>query len=63
LNLIAIATSLGGVETVAELPYDLDSDPDTTDVAEANLRRGFVRMSVGLEDLDDLLGDIYRALA
>jgi cystathionine beta-lyase/cystathionine gamma-synthase len=62
LQLVAIATSLGGVESVAELPYDLDFDSDAPE-AEADLRRGFVRLSVGLEDLDDLLGDIDRALA
>ncbi len=63
LRLIAIATSLGGVESVAELPYDLDFEPDTSSNEEAERQRGYVRLSVGLEELDDLLGDISRALA
>jgi cystathionine beta-lyase/cystathionine gamma-synthase len=63
LRLIAIATSLGGVESVAELPYDLDFEPDASSTEEADRQRGFVRLSVGLEELDDLLGDLSQALA
>lgn len=63
LQLVAIATSLGGVETTAELPYDLDFDSDEGDSVGAGEHRGFIRLSVGLEDVEDLLGDIDRALA
>jgi len=61
LKLIPIATSLGGVETIVELPYDLDfgeanGDGGTSEVA------GAIRMSVGLEDFADLWADIDQAL-
>jgi cystathionine beta-lyase/cystathionine gamma-synthase len=62
LRLVAIATSLGGVETVAELPYDLDFEPDSWGSDDAELYRGFVRLSVGIEDLADILGDLGQAL-
>ncbi len=62
LRLVAIATSLGGVETVAELPYDLDFEPDSWTPDEAERHRGFVRLSVGIEDREDLLRDLGQAL-
>jgi len=62
LRLIPIATSLGGVETIVELPYDLDfGEGDQGDSAGAALG-GTIRMSVGLEDLADLWADLDQAL-
>jgi cystathionine beta-lyase/cystathionine gamma-synthase len=64
LELIPIATSLGGVETIVELPYDLDfgaEDPGDGHDAASPLG-ATVRMSVGLEDVDDLWADLDRAL-
>jgi methionine-gamma-lyase len=59
LEMIEIATSLGGVETTVELPYDLDwidkppSDPELA---------GLIRLSVGLESIEDITGDLKHAL-
>jgi len=63
LRLIPIATSLGGVETIVELPYDLDFEADDagTGVAGSPLG-GTIRMSVGLEDVSDLWADLDQAL-
>ena len=64
LTLIPIATSLGGVETIVELPYDLDfgeANGATQDAPESSLA-GTIRMSVGLEDVADLWADLDRAL-
>ena len=64
LELIPIATSLGGVETIVELPYDLDFGEEhgaNSHAAESPLG-GTVRMSVGLEDASDLWADLDRAL-
>jgi methionine-gamma-lyase len=62
LNLIQIASSLGGVETVIEMPYDLD----WVDVADSSAgvadRGGLIRLSVGLEDLDEIRADLTEAL-
>ena len=53
LKVFTNATSLGGVESLAE--HRLKSDP-TTDP-------GLVRLSIGVEDAEDLLADLNRALA
>ena len=62
LKLIPIATSLGGVETIVELPYDLDFGEGMEQETEAPFA-GAIRMSVGLEHYADLWADIDQALA
>ena len=62
LRLIPIATSLGGVETIVELPYDLDFGEAIDGAAESPFA-GAIRMSVGLEDYADLWADLDQALA
>ena len=58
------ATSLGGVESLASLPV-LTSQYGWTDeqLALAGVTRGMVRLSVGIEALDDLIADVDQALA
>ena len=58
------ATSLGGVESLASLPV-LTSQYGWTDeqLARAGVTRGMVRLSVGIEALDDLIADVDQALA
>jgi methionine-gamma-lyase len=56
LRLIPTATSLGGVETVVELPFELDFD----EAAAAGM--ALVRLSVGLEPEEELIPDLRRAL-
>jgi methionine-gamma-lyase len=60
LERIPIATSLGGVETMVEIPADLDFDVPRDAFAVAP---GLIRLSVGIEDVNDLLGDLDRGLA
>jgi cystathionine beta-lyase/cystathionine gamma-synthase len=64
LRLIKRAASLGGVESVCSLPV-LTSQHGYSDeqLARAGVTRGMVRLSIGLEDPDDLLADIDQALA
>ncbi len=64
LELISIATSLGGVESVIEIPSDLDfSHEELGDAAdETGIPVGLIRLSVGIEDIGDLIGDVERAL-
>jgi cystathionine beta-lyase/cystathionine gamma-synthase len=58
------ATSLGGVESLCGLPV-LTSQYGWSDeqLARADVTRGMVRLSVGLEALDDLIADVDHALA
>jgi cystathionine beta-lyase/cystathionine gamma-synthase len=61
LRLIQIGSSLGGVETVIELPNDLDwHGKDDRPAETADM--GLVRLSVGLEDLGELAADLSQAL-
>ncbi|MGH8276804.1 MAG: PLP-dependent transferase, partial [Steroidobacteraceae bacterium] len=64
LEMIPIASSLGGVETIVEMPGDLDWSEDELggELTEAEIPPGLVRLSVGVEDLSDILRDLQRGL-
>ena len=64
LELIFEATSLGGVESLVECPFNSSHMfiPEDVRIA-AGLGRGFVRMSIGIEDVEDLWEDISNALS
>jgi cystathionine gamma-synthase len=64
LQIATIAPSLGGVETLVEQPalmsyYDFTSE----ERAQIGISDSLVRLAVGIEDVDDLLGDLAQALA
>ena len=63
LNIIFEATSLGGVESLVECPFNSSHMfvPEEVRMA-AGLGAGFVRMSLGIEDVEDLWDDISQAL-
>jgi cystathionine beta-lyase/cystathionine gamma-synthase len=64
LTLFQEAASLGGVESLATRPRDLSQAAlDPAERARAGLGEGLVRLAVGIEDVDDLRGDLERALA
>lgn len=59
LKLVSHAVSLGGIDTLAQHPASLTHRPVA---AEAKPGGGIVRISVGLEHVDDLYEDIISAL-
>ena len=63
LEIIFEATSLGGVESLIECPFNSSHMfiPEDVRIA-AGLGPGFVRISVGIEDIEDLWSDISNAL-
>lgn len=63
LRLVAVAPSLGGVETLVSLP-ELTSHRTMADKErrEVGIQPGFVRISVGLEGLEDLEAEFAHAL-
>jgi len=64
LEEITLAVSLGGVETLIEHPASMTHstiDPEAREAA--GITDSLVRLSVGLEDVDDLLADLESALA
>lgn len=63
LELIARATSLGGTESLASLPVESShAGFGAAALAGAGVTRGMVRLSIGLEGVEDLWHDLDRAL-
>jgi cystathionine gamma-synthase len=64
LQLAHLAANLGAVETVAGPPATTSHVESTpAERAAAGIPEGLVRYSVGIEDTDDLIHDLERALA
>jgi cystathionine beta-lyase len=63
-RLFALAESLGGVESLLDHPATMThgSIPRKERIAHG-FTDGLIRLSVGLEDVDDLLDDLDRAFA
>jgi cystathionine beta-lyase/cystathionine gamma-synthase len=63
LKIIKRAASLGGVESLVSMPV-LTSQWNYTDeqLRQAGVTRGMLRLSVGLEDAEDLIADLDQAL-
>lgn len=63
-KLFALAESLGGVESLICHPVSMTHGSIPKEVREARgIVDGLVRLSVGIEDTDDLLADVEQALA
>jgi len=63
LRIFKIAESLGGVESLVELPAIMThASIPKEERRKAGLDDGLVRLSVGIEDVEDLLGDLQQAL-
>lgn len=63
LALAVEASSLGGVETLVSLPFNTSHARMSAVEREAcGIVPGFVRVSVGIEDVEDLIADFRQAL-
>lgn len=63
LELCTLAVSLGDTETLIQHPASMTHSPYTPEErAEAGISEGLVRLSVGLEDSDDIIEDLKQAL-
>ncbi|MET0503298.1 MAG: cystathionine gamma-synthase [Candidatus Binatia bacterium] len=63
LRIFKIAESLGGVESLVELPAIMThASIPKEERRKAGLDDGLVRLSVGIEDVEDLIGDLQQAL-
>jgi cystathionine beta-lyase/cystathionine gamma-synthase len=64
LEVALAAPSLGGVETLVSQPrYTSHVGLSEQEREARGVPDGFVRVSVGIEDADDLIADFSRALA
>ncbi|WP_274474655.1 trans-sulfuration enzyme family protein [Mangrovimonas aestuarii] len=62
LKLPKEATSLGGVESLVSLPYNTSQASLTKEQQKAiGINDGLIRLSVGVEDIDDLISDFEQA--
>jgi methionine-gamma-lyase len=63
LKLIKLAVSLGSNESLAQHPYSMTHADVPDDVKESlNLTDAMIRLSVGIEDSDDIIADLQQAL-
>ncbi|WP_132057876.1 trans-sulfuration enzyme family protein [Halorussus amylolyticus] len=63
LDVVALAESLGGVESLAEQPATMThQDFSADELADAGIPVSLVRLSVGTEHEDDLLADVEQAI-
>jgi methionine-gamma-lyase len=63
VKLCQLAVSLGGVETLIQHPASMTHLTMGKEAREsAGITDGLVRLSVGIEHVDDLLEDIKKAL-
>jgi len=64
VQLFLLAASLGGVESLVVLPiYTSHYNMSDTELQSAGVTPGTVRVSIGLEDAEDLIADLKQALA
>jgi len=62
VRLIILSVSLGDVDTLIEHPASMThSTYSEGDLKKIGVTGGFIRLSVGLEDVDDLIDDLSRA--
>ena len=64
VKVATLAASLGGVETLVSQPYNMThTQMSPKERASTGIPETLVRVSVGIEDVDDLVDDFRRALA
>ncbi|MEL7448204.1 MAG: methionine gamma-lyase [Pseudomonadota bacterium] len=64
VKMISIAVSLGDIETLIQHPASMTHSTYTPEEQQAaGISNGLVRIAVGLEDADDIVADLDRALS
>jgi methionine-gamma-lyase len=64
VHLAMLAVSLGGVETLIQHPASMTHSKMTSEAkAKAGITDGLVRFAVGIEDVEDIIGDLEHALS
>lgn len=64
VKLCSLAESLGGVETLISLPALMTHASIPPDVRQSiGITDGLIRLSVGIEDVEDIIADLDHALA
>ena len=63
VELCTLAVSLGDAETLIQHPASMTHSPYTPEEREASgISEGLIRLSVGLENAEDIIADLKQAL-
>jgi methionine-gamma-lyase len=63
LSMVKLAVSLGGTESLAEHPFSMTHADVAVEAKERlGITEGLVRLSVGVEHYEDIVGDVAQAL-
>lgn len=63
LRVFKLAVSLGSVESLAQHPYSMThSDLSSKDKEEGGIHDNLIRLSIGLENVEDIINDLLNAL-
>jgi methionine-gamma-lyase len=64
VHLAALAVSLGGIETLIQHPASMTHSKLSKEAKEsAGISDGLVRLSIGIEDVEDIIADLDHALS
>lgn len=64
VHLALLAVSLGGIETLIQHPASMTHSKLSKEAREtAGITDGLVRLSIGIEDVDDIIADLEHALS
>ena len=64
LDMITLAVSLGDAESLIQHPASMTHSPYTAEErADAGIAEGLVRLSVGLENVEDIIADLEKGFA
>jgi methionine-gamma-lyase len=64
MEMIAVAVSLGDAESLIEHPASMTHSTYTEEeLAASGIPAGLIRLSVGLENADDIIADLEQGLA
>ena len=63
VHICTLAVSLGDVDTLIQHPASMThSSYSEKDLLKSGITPGLIRISVGLEHVDDIIGDLKQAL-
>ena len=63
LHMLVIAVSLGDAETLIQHPASMTHSPYTPEErAASGISEGLIRISVGLENAEDIIADLKQSL-
>lgn len=64
LRLFTLTEGLGGIKSLSNYPFEMShgSVPKATKI-QAGITESFIRLSIGLEETEDLINDLQQALA